>query len=288
MFFHKKLQISLSILIVALMSPVAMAMQQDHQVRTINLQGEIDANSELALYQTVQKGLTQAQTRIQQCGMQCHFHVNDLSTTSKHYHISVSTFEAADATNNPLMKSDSNTIWNQAGKALTTNLATYNNAGHVYGIHLYVHGFDVNNTPINKHYPCVQNLQANLRNDFNINNGDKLTHFHIVGRYGTSHQGGPKGPFAIDCEQAIANLTTGTKFLDANRNCGSNFLGHITLAVVKRNPGIVDTNSQRFGTKFFDQIIGIYQDVADDYHQHTRKQNRAVPMTITKFHTNSR
>ncbi len=255
-------------------------------VTSINLQASLDPKSEMALYRSVQKGLKKAQARVAKSKMLGHLHINHIP--QQHYHITVGTFTAAHP-NTPLTQTDSSVIWRQNGKSLTKNIGTYNKFGHIYGIHLYVHGFDKNGQSINYHYTSVADAKRNLRKDFDVKAGHSLKHFHIVGRYGTSPNGKVKGKFAKDCENIVAQLTKpGSKFTSATTHLGNNFLGHVTLAVMKRAPGKVTAQSQSFGMKFYNQIIGMYEDVAKDFQRNTQNHNKQLRVMISKFNTSTR
>lgn len=216
-----------------------------------------------------------------------HLHINDLNK----YHLTVGTFEAAN-TNNPLRsKSDALVVWNTIGKNLTNNIKTYNQNGHAYGIYLFAHGFDGNNNSVNYHYSNPTTAKANLKKHFSIDKGIRLTHFHIVARHDTSFLGGPKGQFAVDCESGISKLTQGSnaKFQDANlQSSKGNYCGHITLAVMKRKAGVVTINSDRFGTKFFDSILNMYEVTANDFAKNTANSNGQVKIELNKFHTSAK
>lgn len=254
-------------------------------VSSINLQARLDQNSEKSLYRVIRTGLAKAQSRVAKSGMLGHLHINHIPQHP--YHITVGTFTAAHA-HNPLVKTDSTVIWKKSGPFLTKNIASYNKFGHVYGIHLYVHGYDKNGRSINQHYTSVATATKNLKRDFDVKSGNSLTHFHIVARYGTSPNGKSKGKFAQDCENAVAQIAApGSKFASANAHLGNSFLGHITLAVMKRAPGKVTPQSQRFGMKFYNQIIGMYADVVYDFQKNTQKNRKKLKIMISKFHTST-
>lgn len=284
--YTKYIAIILSILTGGYSQEGSKLQSQDFPVTSIALQAKIDPNSQQQLYDAVKEGLEEANTLAE--GIRCHFHVNDCTSQSKQYHITVGVFNSRDP-ESTLLKSDTNKIW-KVGKALQENIKQYNECSHVYGIYLFAHGYDKHGSPIDIHYASSNKAKRCIHDHFNVDDGYKLTHFHIVARHGTSQKGGATGPFASDCQKAIETITKKyPQYVYAHEHINNGqYVGHITLAVGKKKTGLITPESEGFDKKHYKAITKIYEKVEGSYKNNTENSNGEIDIEFSKFQTSFR
>lgn len=284
--YEKYIVILFSILTVGYSQERSKSQSRDFPVTSVGIQAQITSRSQQQLYDAVVPGFEEVNTLTRE--MKCHFHVNDCTSQSKRYHITVGIFKSS----NPevtLFKSDTNNIWS-VGKVLQKNIKEYNKCSHIYGIYLFAHGYDRQGNLIDTHYASSNKAKKCIHRHFNVDEGDKLTHFHIVARHGTSQKGEAIGLFASDCQKIVGEITTQyPQYVYAHEHINNGqYVGHITLAVGKKKAGLITPESKGFGKQHYSIITEIYEKIEGSYKSNTQNSGGEIDINFAKFYTTYR
>lgn len=163
------------------------------------------------------------------------------------------------------------------------------NGEDLNGIWMFVNGYDQSGNKINKHYSHPAIAKNNIINDFTRNGQSCVVSVHYVLRFGTSQTrrcDGVPGPMTVDINNTVLHLNEyhdqGT-LLNPYKGTHDNFLGHMTLGVVKMQSGKINESSQRFPLHTLTLLTDCYKDIqtcfewkinSEDIKVHNQKQQQ--------------
>ncbi len=160
--------------------------------------------------------------------------------------------------------------------------------GAFYGLYLFAHGYDANGQELHYHY-SDSSKAANTINKSKYGfgaQGSKLTHAHVVLRFGTNPNpsDGQKGKLSQVVEPLLADITNNKisyGFQDSYENSHSGFTSHLTVATIKGFVGKI--NLQNICAIDASTVLNIYGKIHQEWLNSNSSQ---VKYNLSEFSMN--
>lgn len=228
---------------------------------SLSIQGDFDDASKASLMNTFHKATSRAERMCENAKNGVYF----TKTRTHNFHVSVAVVEPTD-TNEKLVESHLATL--RSLSKLHLNLRS-GYTGHFYNLFLFANGYDAEGNKVRYHYSTPEKAETIKKDKFGFGQpGHKVTHAHIVLRFGTNPTRGADGQPGELNKHATALLSNITKnkdgygFKDAYE--GSEFASHVTVAALKSYVGKVDPSKPALN---LDTVLSIYRQIHKSFSQ---------------------